>query len=697
MCSIHFYRKYIAIALLLSTCESKQHVWDSIKQTKSPVCETKECKELSQSLVEGMNTKADPCTNFYDYVCGRWAEHNPVPPNVGEWSANHIMRTKTIHDLRKLLEKKDNMYDGADVVQARKVYKACVSIPSLQRGNADFIKIIVKGIANWILHLSVNTPKAHDGMTWMLDNYYLKMTGESAFFDVKMISNYQKQNSPLLLLQPPQSAYGSIFRSTDWTDDEKYAYSKFLREIAGVLTLDKKPLIPKTTMKMDIENVFKFRRNLNKVLLKFRRNLNKLINENNENDVCKYMMLHEVQRLYDSTAKKPASKINWMEHGRVLHSNLITKKFDKNMPITLCQEEYFKKLGLLLSDADELTIGNHIHLYFVERHLYFNPHEKSLLSSAISSNMQQLTPRGQIRYDTERWQKCIKYHNMRNTIAKMYADAYFVKETKASVEKLIERIKAIMTMQIYESSWLGEITSEHMMDKIKHSVITYSYSKLTTYPVLTSPANSPTDILNINTAIANSRSELILNVPALQFPMHSPSLPYVVNHARIGFLIGNEMYSMLRKEEKVTRSSPNRIWLPRNLQNKFNQRSKCFAEQYKDYVRRGIAQPSVPNYLLKYNDLVVEENTADTMGLKATYDAFKKQMWKKKGECTVLPQFEKTNCEKLFFILFGSQFCTIISPNILQKYFDKNSHSLPEFRLRSILEQIYFLSLSPIF
>lgn len=43
------------------------------------------CVTTAATIIKNMDTKSDPCQDFYKYACGKWIKTNPVPDGRSMW------------------------------------------------------------------------------------------------------------------------------------------------------------------------------------------------------------------------------------------------------------------------------------------------------------------------------------------------------------------------------------------------------------------------------------------------------------------------------------------------------------------------------------------------------------------------------------------------------------------------------------
>ncbi|OBZ82875.1 Endothelin-converting enzyme 2 [Choanephora cucurbitarum] len=76
---------------------------------RADTCTTQVCKSTSKSILSDLNLNIDPCSDFYEYTCGRWSKANPIPDAEPAIRTFVVFRNKNVDDLthmrlQKLLE-----------------------------------------------------------------------------------------------------------------------------------------------------------------------------------------------------------------------------------------------------------------------------------------------------------------------------------------------------------------------------------------------------------------------------------------------------------------------------------------------------------------------------------------------------------------------------------------------------------------
>ena len=64
----------IGLAIALGVTKSKESETDA--------CTTPECIQLASALMSGLDQSVDPCQDFYNFSCGRWADSTYIPTGM---------------------------------------------------------------------------------------------------------------------------------------------------------------------------------------------------------------------------------------------------------------------------------------------------------------------------------------------------------------------------------------------------------------------------------------------------------------------------------------------------------------------------------------------------------------------------------------------------------------------------------------
>ena len=70
-----------------------QPVNDSTTTTPSEICQTPGCVVAASKLIKSMDQTADPCTDFYQFACGRFLSETVIPDHQtskGPFSAEKL-------------------------------------------------------------------------------------------------------------------------------------------------------------------------------------------------------------------------------------------------------------------------------------------------------------------------------------------------------------------------------------------------------------------------------------------------------------------------------------------------------------------------------------------------------------------------------------------------------------------------------
>ncbi|PSN50284.1 hypothetical protein C0J52_02838 [Blattella germanica] len=120
-----------ALIFLSSSIESFCYPQPSIS-LDSNKCKSRECYRAAARLMQTMDRRVDPCVNFYNYVCGNYEEHHPIPDITIYWD-NYMEKNQDIlKKVRDLLEEKISEVEPTVVSKAKVLYKSCMDTDNFE-------------------------------------------------------------------------------------------------------------------------------------------------------------------------------------------------------------------------------------------------------------------------------------------------------------------------------------------------------------------------------------------------------------------------------------------------------------------------------------------------------------------------------------------------------------------------------------
>lgn len=363
-------------------------------------------------------------------------------------------------------------------------------------------------------------------------------------------------------------------------------------------------------------------------------------------------------------------------------------KITEKSIILLGYPQYFEELYLILSKVSSQTIVNHIHLYFIERHLRLTKEQEDLFY--MSRSLAPMKPVSKMRVFPEKWFGCIEKHGMPITIGKIYVKDHTSKVVLSHVRRLVEDIRMMIVTQINDTKWLIDETKSETKMKILQIKTIIGYPSC--YDRRSSRKHDDCTVIipqYPEGKYDQYTNRIAVTAAYFQPPMYDLNLPFNMNYASLGAIVGHEIYHSIDSIGIMTDDKGKKTkWWPESMEMTYKLKRQCFSLQYGRYKIKEL-EGYIDAPRKTYRHMTLDEDISDTMGLKAAYEAYRLKLMQENHQCQLLPHLPKQyTCDQLFFISFARTFCFSATPRQLMFAVRYDEHSTPRLRVNGAVSNM---------
>jgi putative endopeptidase len=617
--------------------------------------------------VSSMDKSVDPCVDFYQYSCGGWQQKNPIPPDQTSWGVYGKLYQDNLNFLRGILEQSAATKGQRDTVtqEIGDFYAACMDEPAVEKLGLSALKPQLAAIAQ----LKSSRELAPVVARMQLDLGGAVLFGSSARQD--------PDNSEQQIAGVDQGGIGLPDRDYYTKDDpkSKETRERYLQHVQKIFELlGDKPAVAKENadVVMRIETALATA-SLTRVE---RRDPYKRKNK---------IKLPDLEQMVPS--------FDWPAYYRTL-------KAPQFEIINAAPPAFFKELEAQLKGEPIANLRNYLRFHLA------NGYAAYLSSQFVQENfdfyLKYLRGAKELQ---PRWKRCVQYtdRDLGEALGQAYVRKVFPPELKASTLEMVRRIEDAMAQRIGQLDWMSPETKEQAMAKLQgirnkigypEKWRDYSSVKILRNDFVGDVQRSteferhrnlnkigqPVDHgewgmtpPTVNAYYSASLNDINFPAGVLQPPLYDAKMDDAPNYGNTGGTIGHELtHGFDDQGAKYDAKGNLRDWWTKEDKQKFEERTKCVADQYAQYV--------VVDDLHINSRLTLGEDVADLGGEILGYIA-----WKDVTKDKDLKPVDGLTPEQRFFIGFAQWDCSNTRPEEMRVRALTDPHSPSKYRINGVV------------
>ncbi len=624
--------------------------------------------------LKSMDKTADPCVDFYQYVCGGWKKNNPIPPDEASWSVYGKLENENAQFLWGILEDAAKPNPNRTDVQQKigDYFAACMDTSAVDKAGMTPIKPTLDEIdaLKSVSDVPAFLARAHRRASgYHGGSMMFYFTADQDFGDATKVIAFALGGG----LGLPDRDY---YLKTDPKSVE--LRQKYLAHVEKMFTLlGDKPEAAAQAAKtvMDIETALA-KASLTRVQKRDPYNL------------------YHVMKVAD--LQKLTPEFNWQTY-------LDASGVRDVSQLNVTEPEFFKALDQELKSRPLADWKAYLRWHTVRAKAPY------LSKPFVDANFDfySRTLRG-VTEQQPRWKKCVAWvdRDLGEALGQEFVRRTFTPETKAKTQRMTKQVEDAMEEDIKSLPWMGDETKKQALEKL-HGIRNkigypdkwrdYSSVEVKRDDFFGNVERSATfeshrELAKIGKPLDRGEWGMTpptvnayynpqmndINFPAgvLQPPLYDPKMDDAPNYGNTGATIGHELTHGFDDEGRQFDASGNlHDWWTKQDAAAFNERVQCVKDQYKQYV--------VVDDIHINSDLTAGEDVADLGGTLLGFIA-----WKKEVEGKSLTDKDGFTPDQRFFIGMGQWACENDRPENLRVHAATDPHSPGKYRINGVVSNM---------
>ncbi len=616
--------------------------------------------------VSSMDKSIDPCVDFYQYSCGGWQKKNPIPPDQVSWGVYGKLYQDNLNFLRGILEAAalTKAANGSVTQEIGDFYAACMDEPAIEKLGLGALKPELAAI--------VQLKSTHD-LAPLVARLQLNLGG----ILFASGSRQDPDNSEQQIAGLSQGGLGLPDRDYYTKDDpkSKETRERYLLHVQKIFELSGDAA---DVAKKNAETVMRIETALATASMTRVEGRDPYKRKNK-------IKLADLEQLVPD--------FDWPAYFRALK----TPQFEI---INVAPPSFFKEVNARLKEEPIENWKTYLRFHTV------NSYSPYLSSAFVQENFdfgsrymrgaKELQPR---------WRRCVQFtdRDLGEALGQAYVKKVFSSELKASTVDMVRRIEDAMAQRIGQLDWMSPETKEQALTKLRGIRNKIGYpDKWRDYSSVKIARNDflgnvqrgteferhrnfnkigqPVDHgewgmtpPTVNAYYSGQMNDINFPAGVLQPPLYDAKMDDAPNYGNTGGTIGHELtHGFDDQGAKFDAKGNLRDWWTKDDKQKFEERTKCVADQY--------AQYAVVDDIHINSRLTLGEDVADLGGEILAYVAWQGAT-KDKGLKTV----DGLTPEQRFFIGFAQWDCSNEREENMRLRAMTDPHSPSKYRINGVV------------